>query len=91
MINKLSSKKNRKKAQRKEANQRQVVPVENTSTQINGLVNAQVEEKKYLLIVPYQVDKREHFQNSMRRLIKLPLQDNINGNLTFTKKNLARI
>lgn len=91
MINKLSSKKNRKKAQRKEANQRQVVPVENTSAQINGLVNAQVEEKKYLLIVPYQVDKREHFQNSMRRLIKLPLQDNINGNLTFTKKNLARI
>lgn len=86
MINKLSSKKNRKKAQRKEANQRQVVPVENTSAQINGLVNAQVEEKKYLLIVPYQVDKREHFQNSMRRLIKLPLQDNINGNLTFTKK-----
>ena len=91
MINKLSSKKNRKKAQRKEANQRQVVPVENTSAQINGLVNAQVEEKKYLLIVPYQVDKREHFQDSMRRLIKLPLQDNINGNLTFTKKNLARI
>ena len=91
MINKLSSKKNRKKAQRKEANQRQVVPVENTSAQINGLVNAQVEEKKYLLIVPYQVDKREHFQNSMRTLIKLPLQDNINGNLTFTKKNLARI
>lgn len=91
MINKLSSKKNRKKAQREEANQRQVVPVENTSAQINGLVNAQVEEKKYLLIVPYQVDKREYFQNSMRRLIKLPLQDNINGNLTFTKKNLARI
>ena len=46
MTNKLSYKKNRKKTQTEEANQMQVVPVENTSAQINGFVNAQVEEKK---------------------------------------------
>ena len=37
-----------------------MAPVENTTAQINNSVNVQEEEKKRLLIIPYQRDKREH-------------------------------
>ena len=51
-----------------------MVPVENATAQINNSANVQEEEKKRLLIMPYQrdkgehsVDKGEHSVNSMNR------------------------
>ena len=44
-----------------------MVPVENATAQINNSVNVQEEEKKHLLIIPYQRNKGEHIVNSMER------------------------